>query len=139
MADCVRDIVNAAAAIDERVSEVYLEQEGSPNNASLTKAHELARFYGEVTGRLMLLDLEITQPEVREHLAIVWKQLEKDSRKLFVARDRGDKDWAAVAERTQALGVDARLRLRELIAVAREYLHEFPGEAAGTSTRSQQS
>lgn len=79
---------------------------------------------------LALLDIEVTQPNVRAQIHVLWDQIVRDYQPLLRARSRGDQAWVNQAMEMEPLSDLARRGIRALTLMARSALLEDPERMA---------
>lgn len=133
VADCIRNITKAAGLVDERSTAEYLQGGGDVERAIKIRGVELNRFIVEATSQLTLLDIEVTQPQVRAKIKALWKQILSDYKPLQEARNRDVDAWMYLALAMPPLSDSALKGMRELTIVARLTLLALPERMAARS------
>ena len=122
----VGEVKNAAARVAETPTDILLSSTNRPDLITLNKVAKLAQFSAYVDLQVNILDLEITQPHVRECLCAFSDQLRDYYLPFYNVDERGGRELIEIAREMAPLNQRCLLALGMLVQTARGALLESP-------------
>ncbi|NWO17526.1 MAG: hypothetical protein HLX46_12025 [Corynebacterium sp.] len=130
---CVRSIRDAEITFQKVVMEKVFADPYKVSHDDLAqyvletfKATSFADFYRVCISAAEELELEVTQPNVREQAVRLRKKIESEYNEFDGETKKGLSSWIDWSNKHKALSVDVQNCLNNLVTSAFEHLHPFP-------------
>lgn len=135
VAECLSKLYDAGNMVSEKVARVSLLGDGTVEQARITAATELNKFYVKAGSLMATLEIEVAEPHVSARVQELWEQINNEHEEFLKARDNGAEAFLAQAEETPALSDSVLKRARALALTARLSLLEAPNFMEGQTVR----